>query len=378
VWILKQLFRLREKVQLGGEDVEKPFLDHLEDFRQMIIKMFVCILITTVLCFEYAPELMAIVRQPVDQVWTMHEESHLDSSIDLDKWEHAKTLAYTLPGLSESARQLALSQLPQEEANLAETLLLVRTAKCLPEEKRDGFIQQASAGRDEIQKLAKSLIETDAELAEGSGRGALKLMGAFQPGEAFMLSLRLSFYAGLIISFPFLLYFLLQFIVPGLLQNERRLLYKTLAIGFGLFLIGVSFAYGVVLPRVLNFFYTYSQDFGIANDWRIGYYISFAVQFVFMFGLGFELPVVVMPLVKLGVLSYDIMKRTRRYAIVAICILAAFITPTPDVPTMLLMAVPMYLLYELCIVLAWREQRKQQREVAEELEQIDREYGLHE
>jgi sec-independent protein translocase protein TatC len=97
-----------------------------------------------------------------------------------------------------------------------------------------------------------------------------------------------------------------------------------------------------------------------------------------MFGLGFELPVVVMPLVKLGVLSYDIMKRTRRYAIVAICILAAFITPTPDVPTMLLMAVPMYLLYELCIVLAWREQRKQQREAAEELEQIDREYGLHE
>lgn len=71
---------------------------------------------------------------------------------------------------------------------------------------------------------------------------------------------------------------------------------------------------------------------------------------ILMFGLAFELPVVVMPFVKLGVLTYDMMKSTRRYAIVAIAVLAAVITPTPDVATMMLMAVPMYALYEICII----------------------------
>jgi hypothetical protein len=113
---------------------------------------------------------------------------------------------------------------------------------------------------------------------------------------------------------------------------------------------------------------------GISNDWRIGEYISFATQFTLLFGVSFELPVVVMVFVKLGLLTYDTMSKTRSYAIVGIFIAAAVLTPTPDIPTMLLMASPMIILYEICIWLAYFDQKKSR--LAEEQEAREREERL--
>ena len=192
------------------------------------------------------------------------------------------------------------------------------------------------------------------------------MMGAFKVTETFMLTMKLSFFAGIVISFPLLLYFLLQFILPGMKEEERKALWPALAIGFGLFLGGVFFSYFFVLPKVLNFFYDWSQSMGITNDWRIGYYISFATTFVLIFGLAFELPVVVMTLVHLGILSFSVMNNTRSYAVLAIVIIAALITPTPDIPTLMLLAGPMYILYEICIWLSWFYERKKKREEAKE------------
>jgi hypothetical protein len=113
---------------------------------------------------------------------------------------------------------------------------------------------------------------------------------------------------------------------------------------------------------------------GISNDWRIGEYISFATQFTLLFGVSFELPVVVMVFVKLGLLTYDTMSKTRSYAIVGIFIAAAVLTPTPDIPTMLLMASPMIILYEICIWLAYFDRKKNR--LAEEQEAREREERL--
>lgn len=363
-------------MQIGRLDEEKPFLDHLDELRSTIMRMAIVLLITTILSFLYAPELMKIMRYPVDQVWTLHEESHLVPNISSDEWGEAKSLAYTLPGLSEKAKGMALMSIPEKQRELVECAQILRTARQLKEDVRPAFIQHA-ASTESVAKLAQSLEDEEAVLTEDSGRGALKLMGAFQPSEAFMLSMKLSFYAGIIIASPLLLYLLLQFIVPGLLQHERKLLYKCMFYGFGLFLVGVFFAYWIVLPRVLTFFYEYSLSFGIANEWRIGYYINFATRLVLLFGLAFELPVIVFPFVKLGVLSYELMSSTRRYAIVGVCVLAAVITPTPDIVTMMFMAVPMYALYELCIFLAWREDKRRRAEELESQRAAEEAYGLH-
>lgn len=374
MFFLKHIFRLREKWQIQRDDEEKPFLEHLDDLRRMLLRMAFCLVVSTILCAGFASNLMDILRRPVNQVWDMFEQSHLPAGVDLDMWGKAKETASAVVGLDAAQRRLLFRQVPPRQAELAEAALVLRGAEALPDDKKDTFIREASP-TPAIGALAESLHGREAVLTDGTGRGALKMMSAFQPGEAFMLTIKLSLYAGVVISFPLLLYFLLQFIIPGLLEHERKLLYKCMAVGFGLFLAGTLFCYFVVLPRVLTFFYTYSLEFGISNEWRIGYYLSFATQMILMFGLAFELPVVVMPFVKLGVLTYDMMKATRRYAIVAIAILAAVITPTPDVATMMLMAVPMYALYEICIVLAWMNERKEIARAREEAARFEEDFN---
>ena len=233
---------------------------------------------------------------------------------------------------------------------------LLRAALALPEGKRDAFLKALEVPAD-LKRQVTALVKT-APSPEVDNRGNLKLMSALKPTETFMLSMKLSFFAGIILAFPLLLMFVLQFVLPGLHANEKRVMWPAMAVGFGLFIAGVLFAYYGVLPRALTFFYEWSGSLGVSNDWRIGEYISFATQFTLLFGLSFELPVVVMVFVKLGLLSYETMSRTRSYAILAIFVTAAVLTPTPDVFTLLLMALPMIILYEICIWLAWLDRRK--------------------
>ncbi len=177
--------------------------------------------------------------------------------------------------------------------------------------------------------------------------------------DSMTISLRLSFYAGLILSFPVLLYFLAEFVLPALTRRERKTVLLASVVGFGLFLVGVSFAFRTVLPAALEFFFRDAQMMQWRPTWTVGEYYSFTTQFVLAFGLAFELPVVVLALVKVGLLQHAQMKATRPYAVVVIFLLAAVITPTPDVFTLLLMGAPMVLLYEACIWIArWMEQRE--------------------
>ncbi len=357
---LQHLFRLRENMQVApAEEEGMPFLDHLEDLRQTIIRMGITIMVSMCLCFGFAPAMMEVLRGPVDRVWEEYESTHLPSGVHAADWLNAKSLTSVRAMMpqQEAARELTARFSPAVQ-ELAELVPLLHAASILPPAQQEAYLIAATEGSPEQQKRLLALHHSGAELREGQGREALKLMGAFQPGEAFMLSLSLSFFGGLIISFPLLMYFALRFIIPGLLENERRLLYKCVAAGFGLFLAGVSFAYFAVLPRVLSFFYSYSLDMGIANDWRIGYYLTFAAKLVFVFGIVFELPVIIMPLVKLGVLTYERMRRTRAYALIGCLTAALFLAPAPDPGTMLIMAAPMYALYELCIIFAWMDARR--------------------
>lgn len=349
---------------MAQEDEEKPFLDHLEDLRKVIFRMLITLFIVMLLCFNFAPTMMEILRRPVDQVWQVHESKCLPDDIPAETWQKAKELAEITGNLSPQAVSVLAAKSDPKAFSLIPLVHVLKAAASLPEKERADFVSQASP--PEMRCIALSLWEKGAVLQSGAGRESLRMMGSFQPGESFLLSIKMAFFGGCVISFPLLMFFLLQFIVPGLMKNERVLLYKALAFGFFLFLAGCSFAYFAVLPRVLTFFFEYSLDLGIENDWRIGYYLSFAVKLIFMFGITFELPVLIIPLIKLGVISYELMSSTRTYAIAAILILALLIAPTPDPGTMLVMAIPMYLLYEICIGYAWLDRRNRlQREEKE-------------
>ncbi|WP_193213344.1 twin-arginine translocase subunit TatC [Luteolibacter marinus] len=368
MFLLKKVFQLRDK---ANPEHEKPFLDHLEDLRVMVTRIVFTLLISMVVCFAFQDNLMSLLRRPVDEVRLVHSSSQLPSKISPESWETAKKIERAAAGLDPELAGYLLDQYDGDTRQLVDLVRLLRAVAVLPEDKRTDFLARAKA--DEPQAgVVTELLEKGAN-PDIDSRGNLQLMSALKPTETFMLSMKLSFFAGIVVSFPLLLMYILQFVLPGLHKHETKVLWPAMAVGFGLFLGGVFFAYFLVLPRALAFFYEWSLKLGVSNDWRIGEYITFATQFTLLFGLSFELPVVVMVFVKLGLLTYEAMSRTRSYAILAIVVVAAIITPTPDAFTLCLMAAPMILLYELCIWLAYFDNRKARRqEEAEERERMER------
>lgn len=397
MFLLKKVFQLRDHV---NPENEKPFLDHLEDLRVMVFKVAVTLIVSMIVCFLFQKELMDILQRPVTQVMKDTAEEQLKQPpipITPERWDAAKQAEHAAASLPLAERDLYFRTLADPDIQMhARIAGLQRATVALPAEKRAAFLAElapdtkaelipgATAGavpNAKIREQVLFLIERKVS-PEVAVRGDLRMMSTLKPTESFMLSMKLAFFAGIILSFPLLLVFILQFILPGLHQNEKKVLWPALTIAFGLFLTGVGFAYFLVLPKALEFFYQYSVSLGVANEWRIGDYISFATSFTLLFGVAFELPVVVMVIVKLGLLSYSTMKKTRSYAIVGILVLAAVLTPTPDIVTLSLMAVPMYFLYEICIWLAWFQDRKDKRaeeaEAKERMERLLRDYEEHE
>jgi Tat protein translocase TatC len=277
--VLNKVFKVRDKVamNLSADDEEKPFLEHLEDLRKMLIRMAVTLLVSAIGAFVFYQELFKVILYP---------------------------------------------------------LVLAGFAK-------------------DIEEARALLINIDV-------------------AGPFMMAVNVALIAAVIVSFPLLLIFLLQFILPGLRPNEKKLLFPAIAIGTGLFLSGASFAYWVVLPRALIFFAEFASTVGAKQMWALNEYITFTTRFILVFGIAFELPVIVMALVKLDFLNYKIMKSTWRHAIIAITLFAAIITPTPDVLTLMLMSGPLYVLYGICVVLAYFMEKKDREAYPEYYAELER------
>ena len=185
--------------------------------------------------------------------------------------------------------------------------------------------------------------------------GTLRALGIT---DSFIISFHLAFYAGIVLSFPLLLYFIAEFVLPALTAMEKRFLLPAIFVSFGLFLLGVFVCYLWLLPKTILFFFRDTQSLGWEPTWTVQQYYSFVTRFTIGFGLAFELPVVVLALVRFGLVTYRFMARTRPYAVVLIFVLATIITPTPDILTLIAMGAPMCILYESCIWIAWFMERR--------------------
>lgn len=171
---------------------------------------------------------------------------------------------------------------------------------------------------------------------------------------------------GVILGFPIFLYQLWKFIEPGLYAHEKHGMRFSAAFATFFFVLGISFGYFILTPLALNFFSSFSLADNVVNEYDITKYFSMLTMWVFGAGLLFELPVVIYFLSKLGVLTPALLRRSRRFAIVGILILAAFLTP-PDPFSQILMAVPLLLLYEGSIAISAFVNRRRDRELAEAL-----------
>jgi sec-independent protein translocase protein TatC len=186
------------------------------------------------------------------------------------------------------------------------------------------------------------------------------------PAGSFIVATKVAFYGGLVVAAPFIFYFVSAFVFPALKMREKKYVYRGLGFGAGLFLAGVCFCYFVLMPVALAASAKYAEWMGFsANQWRAEEYIGFVCKFMLGMGLGFELPVVVLTLVKIGVLNYRMLAGARRYVIVINFVLGAVLT-TPEVITQVLMALPLQLLFEVSVWIAWYwERQEKKREAAE-------------
>ncbi len=168
---------------------------------------------------------------------------------------------------------------------------------------------------------------------------------------SFFVPMKVTLLVAFLIALPWVLYQIWQFVAPGLYQHEKRLIMPLVTSSYLLFLCGVAFAYFLVFPTVFHFMAHYNAPLGAEMSTDIDKYLSFAMTTFLAFGITFEVPVVVIVLVRFGIVELEKLKQIRPYVIVGAFIIAAIVTP-PDVLSQLLLAVPLVLLYELGLLMA--------------------------
>jgi sec-independent protein translocase protein TatC len=300
----------------------KSFLEHLEDFRWLLIKCAVALSLTMLLCLIGANYVIGVIKWPLSRARVSYPGTN------------------QIVTVSFGATRLGSYPITPEQQQLLHTGTN-RFAVVV--------VEPVTVGTNQI--LSCRVNEDPAALADAQ-RMHIDLVN-LTPAGGFFVAFQVAFYGGMVLASPFILYFIATFVFPALRLRERKYIYRALFIGGGLFLIGVAFCYFVLMPVALAASQMYSQWLGLgATQWRAEEYISFVCKFMLGMGLGFELPVVILTLVKIGVLNYRMLRSMWRYMIVINLVLGAVLT-TPEVVTQVLMAVPLYMLYEITVWIAW-------------------------
>lgn len=176
--------------------------------------------------------------------------------------------------------------------------------------------------------------------------------------EQFMIHMKVSLVAGILIASPYILYLLFRFISPALYDNERRYSVRLTVAAYLMFLFGVAVNYFVIFPLTVRFLGTYQVSDDIHNLLTISSYVDTLAMMSLVFGIVFEIPVISWLLARFGLLKSVWMSRYRRHAIVAIVIVAAVITPTSDVFTLFMVSLPIWLLYEASVLIVRITEKK--------------------
>ena len=182
-----------------------------------------------------------------------------------------------------------------------------------------------------------------------------------------MTHLSISFYLALVVAFPYLIVELWLFVKPALYSNERKPAVIAILAFFFQFFFGMALAYYLIFPLTYNFLGTYQVSTRVVNQISLNSYIGTFLGLLFMMGLVFEMPIVAYFFAKIGVLKAGFLKRGRKVAVVLVLVAAAFITPSTDIFTMCLVALPLWLLYEFSIFVAAKAESREAKVINEKL-----------
>ncbi len=300
----------------------KTFLEHLEDFRWVLIKSCVVLAISMLLCLIAGNYVVGIIKWPLTRAKIHYPGANQIAVVSFGT-NHLGNFQFT----------------PQQQKSLN-----LGTNRFVAVQ-----VQPLVIGTNQV--LGWHVVSDEAAIADAQ-RLHVDLVN-LSPAGGFFVAFQVALYGGMVLAAPFIFYFVVSFVFPALKMREQKYVFRGLFFGVGLFLAGVSFCYFILMPVALAASQMYSNWLGFgALQWRAEDYIGFVCKFMLGMGLGFELPVVVLTLVKIGVLSYSTLSKARRYMIVINLVLGAVLT-TPEVITQLVMFVPLQLLYEITVWIAW-------------------------
>ncbi len=306
---------------------KKSFWAHLNDLRTALVRSAIAIGLAVVVCLLLSDRLVAILEYPLTRIDQFESPrptvSFQVGSTQLGPYPVTpEQFAGLPPGAApQLVFQVGLAKIGQEQ---------VATLKLLP--------------------------------APPPGTPTLRVrLHNFGPAEAFFVAFHVALYGALIVSAPFWAFFMGQFFLPALNIKERGMFFRWVGWSVALFFAGVLLTYFGLLPLALRASIEYSHLLGFeAFDWRAEEYINFVAKFIFGMGLGFQFPIIVLLLVKLGLVTHHQLSHFRRHVAVLSLVLGAVLT-TPEVITQIAMAVPLYILYEACIWIAWYWDWKKRR-----------------
>ena len=313
----------------------KTFLEHLEDLRWVLIKSLLALGVAVLLCLLAGNYVVQIIKWPLTRAKISYPGTN------------------QIVAVSFGTNRLGAFQLTAEQ----QKSLNFGTNRFVSVQ-----VEPLVIGTNQV--LGWRASSDPAAIADAQ-RVKIDLIN-LSPAGGFVVAFQVAIYGGTVLSSPFIFYFVATFVFPALKLRERKYIYRGLAFGGGLFLLGVAFCYFALMPLALAAAQMYSHWLGFgAFQWRAEDYISFVCKFLLGMGLGFELPVVILTLVKIGILDYRTLSKARRYVIVINLILGAVLT-TPEPITQIVMFVPLQVLYEITVWIAWYWNRRDKKRAARE------------
>jgi len=311
----------------------KSFLEHLEDLRWVLIKSVAALGVGILICLIGGDYVVGILKYPLQKTKVSYPGN-----------------SQVVTVLFGTNRLGVFPLTPEQQGSLdlgSNRFVAIR-------------VEPATLGTNQV--LAWR-VDNNPGLAEQAQRANIDLIN-LSPASGFFVAFQVALYAGILLASPFIFYFVTAFVFPALKMKERKYVYRGLGYGLTLFLAGVAFCYFALMPVALAASQKYSQWLGFsAFQWKADDYISFVCKFMLGMGLGFEMPVVILTLVKIGILNYGILSKGRKYMIVINLVLGAVLT-TPEVITQLIMFVPLQALYEVSIWVAWYWERQDKKREA--------------
>ncbi len=312
----------------GGGPV-KSFLEHLEDLRWTLIKSAIAITLGVIVALSASPYIVKFLTWPLvlAQKVRTTDNTKVVLTLGTNVLSRMRTADFPFAGLATN---------------------------------KDVYLKIAPIEIGTNMVLAAVPDPNPPVSATYNMQVDLKTLG---PAEAFGVAISIGLYGGFALSAPFVLLFIGQFVMPALHVHEKRFVYQAAGFGAGLFFLGVTFCYLVMLVVTLSTTVSFSNWLGFAADeWRATEYISFTCWFMIGMGLAFELPLVLLTLVKIGILDAARLSALRMYWVVAGLLIAGFVTPDGNPLTMLLMFLPLHALYEISVVIARWWERKDAKE----------------